>query len=222
MTLRRCCLFCTVSILGCMSVRGDRGIAGRDAEPLQLYLFSATLGRFPAVIYGVKSNKKLEVVREVVPQVEDVSNVVAAEDVIFVIHSDALPSGVQIIHKDDPARADDVAFDSNGFSIPSVVTTTAEPVGMSTELLLPMMDITHLPLRCASRLCRAVDSVPASESNLMFGTTMLPRASMDLQGGRFHKWWFYLLPGGRQFGLRLLFWQGNCRRHVTPGHAWSE
>jgi hypothetical protein len=146
-TLRRCCLFCAVSILGCMSVVGDRGIARRDVWPLKVYLFSATPGRFPAVIYSVKSNKKLEVVREVVPQAEGIYNVVAAEDVIFIIHSDALPSNVQIIHKDDPARVDDVAFDPNGFPIPSVATTAAEPVGTSTELLLPMMDITHLPIK---------------------------------------------------------------------------
>ncbi len=144
------CVGLVLGILYCVPGWGQRV----ESTPLQqLYLVSGTTTKhtpqsFPVLLYRVGKSKKLELVREVVPQSDGIGYVFAWGDAIFALHPHTMPTSVAIIHTGKPTLSDDVVFSSQFVSPSPVATTIAAPPGASLELLIPwitdMTDVSHI------------------------------------------------------------------------------
>ncbi|MGH9775894.1 MAG: hypothetical protein ACRD50_13205 [Candidatus Acidiferrales bacterium] len=115
---RRYRLFCAelLFLMGCWTLASGQG----TAPPRGLYLLAATPTEhspqtYPAILYSVSAEKKLKMVREVVPQADGVRLVQAWGNAIFVTHPHLITTSVSVIHTDEPLRADDVVFNPHAF-----------------------------------------------------------------------------------------------------------
>jgi hypothetical protein len=114
-----------------------------DATGQQLYLLSATPTEhsdktYPANLYQVGADRKLKLVREVVPQSEGVRFVQAWCDAIFVIYPHDVATTVSMVHTGEPQRSDELIFNPDAIYVARLLTAVAEPSGSSIRLLLPL------------------------------------------------------------------------------------
>jgi hypothetical protein len=143
-----------------------------DATGQQLYLLSATPTEhsdktYPANLYQVGADKKLKLVREVVPQSEGVRFVQAWGDAIFVIHPHVVATTVSIVHTSEPPSRDDVLFNSRGLNVNNSAAVAAEPQTGTVELL-PLLEDYSDPAHLRGTLASVSTSPTASEPRVKF------------------------------------------------------
>lgn len=120
-------------------------VSGQEtAAPRQLYLLSATPTEhtnktYPVVLYRLSADKRLKVVREVVPQADGVRFVQAWGDAIFVIHPHVISTAVTIVHTGEPMLADDVVFNPRGLILADAWVAVAAPSASSVDELVPLI-----------------------------------------------------------------------------------
>lgn len=146
---------------------------------LQLYLLAGTTSQhtpqsYPVLLYRVGENKKLKIVREVVPQADGTRFMYAWGNIIFALHPHTAPTNVAIVHTNEPMRADDVQFSPEGVVPSTSVTTVAEPPGSGEVLLVPW--ITNLT--DPSNPPAHYEVTDARISNSSIGTS--PRVQYDI------------------------------------------
>jgi hypothetical protein len=147
-----------------------------DATGQQLYLLSATPTEhsdktYPANLYQVGADKKLKLVREVVPQSDGVRFVQAWGSTIFVVQPHVVATTISIVHTGEPARRDDVLFNSGGLYVNDSAAASAEPQTGTVELLPLLEDYTD-PAHLRGTLA-SVSTSPAGSG---------PRVKFDFWG----------------------------------------
>lgn len=152
---------------------------GTGTSPAELYLLSGTTTEhspqsYPVFLYRAKENKRLEGVREVVPQSEGARLVCAWGDAIFVLHPHWAPTSSSIVHTDDPKRVDDIAFRPDGVLPISSATTAASPPGSALVLLIPwitnLTDPGHPPAQLQATDARIVSSAAGGSQRVQLDT----------------------------------------------------
>lgn len=108
----------------------------------RLYLLAATTSQhspqaYPATLYQVDSNGKLQWLREVVSPAEGTRFIYAYGKTIFLLNPHASVTGVAIVHADDPMRVDDVTFAPRGIIPSPSATVIVKPPGSGEALLVP-------------------------------------------------------------------------------------
>lgn len=145
----------------------------------QLYFLAATTTQhgdnsYPVVLYRANAKGRLELAREVVPQSEGAEFIFACEGTIFALHPHSAPTGVAIVHTDDPERTDDLAFESKGVRPSPSATVIAAPSNASAVLLAPwiinLTDPAHLPEHFDVRLVRISSGSAGSGPRVQFDT----------------------------------------------------
>lgn len=136
--------FCAGAIFSLICGLPAFGQKVQETAPLRLYLFSATPTehtdkRYPAVLYRVSADRKLEVVREVVSPSEGVRLVQAWTNAIFATSPPVPATTVDIIHTDDPLREDRLKFNPMGLNVNNSATVITEPQSTSENQLFPLL-----------------------------------------------------------------------------------
>jgi hypothetical protein len=115
-----------------------------------IYLLSGTPSNqsgesFPVTLYGVAADRKLKLVRELVPQKEGLYSVKQASGVLFVAHPHITPTVVTILHTGNLLQSDDVLFNPKGLVSLQSFEALSEASQGSIEELFPLVDAGGLP-----------------------------------------------------------------------------
>jgi len=115
-----------------------------------IYLLSGTPTNqtgesFPVTLYGVAADRKLKLVRELVPQKEGLYSVKQASGVLFVAHPHITPTVVTILHTGNLLQSDDVPFNPKGLVSLQSFEALSEASQGSIEELFPLIDAGGLP-----------------------------------------------------------------------------
>ncbi len=108
----------------------------------QIYLFAATptpnrTQTFPARVYRVKPTKTLELIREVVSGSDGVYSVSDGGGVLALLYPFVLPRSIAVVHKNDPARVDNLPFNPDALPVYGFATSLAS-LNSETVQILPL------------------------------------------------------------------------------------
>jgi len=170
--------FCAALALGLLCCIPTWGQGNPTPSLQQLYLLAGTTSQhtpqsYPVVLYRVGKDRRLELVREVVRQSDGIRFVYAWGDAIFFLYPHDSVTSVSIVHTNEPTRADDVVFSSDGVTPSPSASAIVVPPGSAAALLIPWITNLADPANPPSRI--AVTDAKVSSSSGGPG----PRVQLD-------------------------------------------
>ena len=120
---------------------------------------------YPVVLYELGTDRKLTLIREVVPQSEGLHSIRVGSDELFIAHPHIAPTTVSVVHTDQPHLPDDVLFNPQGRFLSDAMVTVAAPDKTAAELL-PLLAKDN-PLSC-ERLAVIRNKLADPKSRLAF------------------------------------------------------
>ena len=136
-----------MTFVSCFALQALMPAAG--VPEAEVYLLSGTPtehspgASFPVRLYAVSPEKKLSLVREVLPASEGLRLAYAFGDEIYAIHPSIVSTRVSIVHVREPKVVDEVEFNQHGLFPNDSAIAIAQPQTSSSRLLIPLLEDAH-------------------------------------------------------------------------------